>query len=80
VLQGLGGAAMLSIAPAIHRTVFPNRLLGRILGLNAVLVAASTAVGPVLGGTLLAALGWEWIFLINVPLGIVAVLLSWSAI
>ena len=71
---------MLSIAPAIHRTVFPNRLLGRILGLNAVLVAASTAVGPVLGGTLLAALGWEWIFLINVPLGIVAVLLSWSAI
>jgi DHA2 family multidrug resistance protein-like MFS transporter len=32
VLQGLGGAAMLSIAPAIHRTVFPNRLLGRILG------------------------------------------------
>jgi DHA2 family multidrug resistance protein-like MFS transporter len=69
VLQGLGGAAMLSIAPAIHRTVFPNRLLGRILGLNAVLVAASTAVGPVLGGTLLAALGWEWIFLINLPLG-----------
>ncbi|UIN22012.1 MFS transporter [Herbaspirillum frisingense] len=80
VLQGLGGAAMLSIAPAIHRTVFPNRLLGRILGLNAVLVAAGTAIGPVLGGTLLAALSWEWIFLINLPLGVVAVLLSWSAI
>jgi DHA2 family multidrug resistance protein-like MFS transporter len=80
VLQGIGGAAMLSIAPAIHRTVFPNRLLGRILGLNAVLVAASTAIGPVLGGTLLATLGWEWIFAINVPLGIVAVVLSLSAI
>jgi DHA2 family multidrug resistance protein-like MFS transporter len=80
VLQGLGGAAMLSIAPAIHRTVFPNRLLGRILGLNAVLVAAGTAVGPVLGGTLLAALSWEWIFLINLPLGMVGVLLAWSAI
>ncbi|KAF1038129.1 MAG: putative transport protein HsrA [Herbaspirillum frisingense] len=80
VLQGLGGAAMLSIAPAIHRTVFPNRLLGRILGLNAVLVAASTAIGPVLGGTLLAALGWEWIFAINVPLGMIAVWLSMSAI
>lgn len=80
VLQGLGGAAMLSIAPAIHRTVFPNRLLGRILGLNAVLVAAGTAIGPVLGGTLLAALSWEWIFLINLPLGVAAVLLSWSAI
>ena len=44
VLQGIGGAAMLSIAPAIHRTVFPNRLLGRILGLNALLIAASTAI------------------------------------
>ena len=80
VLQGLGGAAMLSIAPAIHRTVFPNRLLGRILGLNAVLVAASTAIGPVLGGTLLATLGWEWVFAINVPLGVVAVWLAWVAI
>lgn len=80
ILQGLGGAAMLSIAPAIHRTVFPNRLLGRILGLNAVLVAASTAVGPVLGGTLLATLGWEWIFAINVPLGIAAVWLAWTAV
>lgn len=80
VLQGLGGAAMLSIAPAIHRTVFPNRLLGRILGLNAMLVATSTAVGPVLGGTLLAALGWEWIFAINVPLGIVGVLLAMKSV
>jgi DHA2 family multidrug resistance protein-like MFS transporter len=80
VLQGLGGAAMLSIAPAIHRTVFPNRLLGRILGLNAVLVAASTAIGPALGGTLLAVLGWQWIFAINVPLGVVAVWLSMSTI
>ncbi len=80
ILQGLGGAAMLSIAPAIHRTIFPNRLLGRILGLNAVLVAASTAVGPVLGGTLLATLGWEWIFAINVPLGVLAVWLAWNAV
>jgi DHA2 family multidrug resistance protein-like MFS transporter len=80
VLQGIGGAAMLSIAPAIHRTVFPNRLLGRILGLNAVLIAASSAIGPVLGGTLLATLGWEWIFAINVPLGIIAVALSLTAI
>lgn len=76
VLQGFGGAAMLSIAPAIHRTVFPNRLLGRILGLNAVLIATSTAVGPALGGTLLAALSWQWLFAINVPLGLAAVWLS----
>lgn len=80
LLQGFGGAAMLSIAPAIHRTIFPNRLLGRILGLNAVLIATSTAIGPVLGGTLLAMLSWQWIFAMNVPLGIVSIWLSWRAI
>jgi len=80
LLQGVGGAAMLSIAPAIHRTVFPSRLLGRILGLNAMLIATSTAIGPTLGGTLLAALSWPWLFAINVPLGMVAVILAWRAV
>ena len=80
VLQGIGGAATLSIAPAIHRSIFPNRLLGRILGLNALLVAASTAIAPILGGTLLAALSWQWIFAINVPLGIVGTVLARRAI
>ncbi|CCK02364.1 Permeases of the major facilitator superfamily [Cronobacter sakazakii 701] len=52
ILQGVGGAATLSIAPAILRTIFPNRLLGRILGMNALLIATSTAIAPVLGGAL----------------------------
>ena len=80
LLQGIGGAAMLSIAPAIYRTVFPTRLLGRILGLNALLIAVSTAAGPALGGTLLATLPWQWLFAINVPLGLGAVLLSLRSI
>lgn len=76
ILQGIGGAATLSIAPAILRSVFPNRLLGQILGLNALLIAACTAVAPLLGGTLLSTLGWEWLFAINLPLGIIALLLA----
>ncbi|MEO6920059.1 MAG: MFS transporter [Collimonas sp.] len=80
LLQGIGGAAMLSIGPAIHRTVFPNRLLGRILGLHALLIAASTAIGPALGGMLLSTLSWQWLFAINVPLGIIAIVLSLRAI
>jgi DHA2 family multidrug resistance protein-like MFS transporter len=76
VLQGIGGAACLSIGPAILRTIFPHRLLGRILGLNALLVAASTAVGPTLGGALLSWLGWPWLFAINVPLGAIALALG----
>lgn len=80
VLQGVGGAACLSIAPAIHRTIFPNRLLGRILGLNALLIAANTAIGPTLGGAILSWLGWPWLFAINVPLGAVGLALGLRAI
>lgn len=76
VLQGIGGAATLSIAPAILRTIFPQRLLGRILGIHALLIAASTAIAPLLGGSLLSALGWQWIFAINLPLGILGVTLA----
>lgn len=76
LLQGVGGAAVLSISPAILRSVFPNRLLGRILGLNAFLIATSTAIAPLLGGTLLSTLGWEWLFAVNIPLGIAALGLS----
>jgi len=76
LLQGIGGAATLSIGPAILRTVFPNRLLGRVLGVNALLIAASTAGAPMLGGAILAALSWQWLFAINIPLGIVALLLA----
>ncbi len=80
IVQGVGGAATLSIAPAILRSVFPNRLLGRILGLHALLIAASTAIAPVLGGTLLSLLSWQWLFAINIPLGIIAFLMALSAI
>lgn len=80
VLQGIGGAAALSIGPAIYRTVFPTRLLGRILGLNALLVAASTAIGPTLGGIVLSVAGWEWLFALNIPLGIIGVTLALRAI
>lgn len=76
VLQGIGGAATLSIGPAILRSVFPNRLLGRILGLNALLIGTSTAIAPILGGTILSTLSWQWLFAINIPLGVIALLLT----
>lgn len=80
IAQGIGGAATLSIAPAILRTVFPGRLLGRILGLNALLIAASTAIAPIVGGTILAAMSWQWLFAINIPLGLLAIILALRAI
>ncbi|HEU0231238.1 MAG TPA: MFS transporter [Burkholderiaceae bacterium] len=80
VLQGLGGAAVVSIGPAILRSVFPGRLLGRILGVNALLIAASTAIAPIVGGTLLDAWGWEWLFAMNIVPGLIALGLAMKAI
>ncbi|WP_395278571.1 MFS transporter [Enterobacter bugandensis] len=80
ILQGIGGAATLSIAPAILRSVFPGRLLGRILGLHALLIAASTAIAPVLGGTILDVLSWQWLFAINLVPGSIALFLAWRAL
>jgi len=80
VLQGLGGAAVVSIGPAILRSAFPGRLLGRILGVNALLIAASTAVAPIVGGTLLDTWGWQWLFALNIVPGTLALAIALRAI
>ncbi|HUH40400.1 MAG TPA: MFS transporter [Castellaniella sp.] len=80
VLQGLGGAAVVSIGPAILRSAFPNRLLGRILGLNALLIALSTAIAPMVGGMMLDHWGWRWLFVLNIVPGVLALMLAITAI
>ncbi len=80
ILQGIGGAATLSITPAILRSVFPGRLLGRVLGLHALLIASSTAIAPVLGGTILDTFSWQWLFAINLIPGTLALVLAGKAL
>lgn len=75
-IQGIGGAATLSIAPALLRMVFPSRLVGRVLGINALIIATCNAVAPLISGALLEMLNWRWIFIINIPLGVMAVFFS----
>jgi DHA2 family multidrug resistance protein-like MFS transporter len=67
--QGIGAAGIMSVAPALFRNVFPNRLLGQALGISALVVASSSAAGPTVGGAILAVLPWPWLFAVNVPLG-----------
>ncbi|GAC1578852.1 MAG: MFS transporter [Candidatus Elarobacter sp.] len=76
VFQGIGASAIMAISPAILRDVFPRDQLGRALGLNAVVVAASSAAGPTLGGFILAVAPWPWLFAINVPFGLLNVALN----
>ena len=73
--QGLGGAALLTISLAIVLGAFPRRQQGTAVGLWGALGTAAAAVGPVLGGVLVTYGHWSWIFFVNVPIGILAVVL-----
>lgn len=72
--QGLGGALIMSVSPAMLTRAFPPEERGRALGMNAIFVALGTSVGPTLGGIITANLTWRWIFYVNVPLGIIGVI------
>ncbi|QRG77510.1 MFS transporter [Citrobacter sp. R56] len=76
VVQGFGGAALMSVNTALIRLIFPQRHLGRGMGINSFIVAVSSAAGPTLAAAILSVASWQWLFLINVPLGILALLLA----
>lgn len=76
VLQGIGAAMIFSVTIPIYRRLFPPQKLGTVLGVNAMIVALGISAGPTLGGVILAQLSWPWLFLINVPIGIVATLFA----
>jgi EmrB/QacA subfamily drug resistance transporter len=79
VLQGLGGAALLGLSLAIVSTVFPGAERARALGIWAGVSALALGLGPVVGGALVEAVSWRWLFWLNLPfclLGVVLVLAS----
>lgn len=73
IAQGLGGAALMSISPALVRFIMPGSQIGRGIAGVAVVVAVSGAAGPTIAAAILAVTTWHWLFLINVPLGIICV-------
>ncbi|WP_213198206.1 MFS transporter [Klebsiella aerogenes] len=76
VAQGLGGAALMSVNTALIRLIYPNRQLGRGMGINSFVVAVSSAAGPTIAAAILSLASWQWLFLINVPLGIISIFLA----
>lgn len=76
VLQGVGGAGIMSVNVALVRFIYPARLLGRGLGINALVVAVSASVGPTLAAGILHLGDWPWLFALNVPLGILSLLIG----
>lgn len=75
-VQGLGAAMLMSSSPAIITNVFPDNERGRAIGLNGAAVALGLSVGPVVGGLIVTYSDWRWIFLINVPIALVALAAS----
>jgi EmrB/QacA subfamily drug resistance transporter len=74
VIQSMGGAMVFSIAGAILFAAFPPNERGRAMGYLGSTIAVGSIVGPILGGFLVDAFGWQYIFLINVPIGIILVI------
>jgi EmrB/QacA subfamily drug resistance transporter len=75
-VQGIGSAMLMSSSPAIITDAFPAAQRGRAIGLNGAAVAIGLSTGPVLGGVIITYWDWRWIFLINVPISILALLVS----
>lgn len=68
-LQGLGGAAIMSLGVALLRSVLPPQQLGTAIGWNTLAVGLSSAAGPTLGALVLSSASWPWLFAVNLPLG-----------
>lgn len=75
-VQGIGASAITSVNQAQLRTLYPRRLIGQGLALNAMVVAVSAAAGPSIAGVVLSLLSWHWLFAVNVPIGLLAVLMG----
>lgn len=74
--QGLGAASLIVTSMAFVGDVVPGRSTGRAMGLLGSMSALGTALGPSLGGALIEAFGWRSLFVVNVPLGVIAVALA----
>ena len=71
-IQAIGGAGVMSVNIALTRLIYPRNILGRGLALNAMFISIATATGPSLAGWILSYASWHWLFIINIPFGILA--------
>lgn len=78
--QGLGAAGIMAANGALLRLIFPSRLFGRAIAMNSGIIAAASAAGPPVAAVILSVATWPWLFMINIPLGILLIGLGWRAL
>lgn len=76
VLQGVGGGLLMPVGQLMLAHVAGPRRMGRVMSIVAIPMLIAPVLGPVLGGLLVDRAGWEWIFYVNVPVGVVGVILA----
>jgi len=76
IVQGFGAAGIMSVNAALVRYIYPRTQLGRGIGINAMVVAVSSAIGPTIAAGILAVASWPYLFAVNVPIGIAALALA----
>ncbi len=80
VVQGVGAAMITPQTMAVITRIFPAERRGKAMALWGATAGVATLVGPILGGVLVDGLGWEWIFFVNIPVGLVALYLNWRLV
>ncbi|WP_232381151.1 MFS transporter [Paenibacillus tianjinensis] len=76
VLQGLAGAIIVPVTIPLTTTTFPKEMHGLIIGIWGAISGVAAASGPALGGVITQQLNWQWIFFVNVPLGVLSIVLT----
>ena len=79
-VQGLGGAMLFAVGPTLIPRFLPAKIRGTAFGLMITLTSLGMTLGNPLGGLLTGTIGWPWVFRVNIPLGIAAMILTWKVL
>jgi len=80
IVQGVGAGGLMSVNAALLRYTVPNDRFGAAIGINALVVAAASTVGPTIGGFILSVASWPWLFAMHLPLGAAVLAMGWFSL
>jgi MFS transporter, DHA2 family, multidrug resistance protein len=80
MFQGIGAAALMSMNSALVRATYPQAMLGKGIGFNALVLSMSAAAGPSIAALILSIASWSWLFLINIPIGLASLFIGLRAL